>query len=52
MWQSYGQFVLHADKELDNELLSRVHATLQPALSVGWSVGRLVTLYFPYNFIF
>ena len=31
-------------------LFSRVHATLQPALSVGrlvgWSVGRSVTLYF------
>ena len=23
-------------------IFSRVHATLQPALSVGWSVGRLV----------
>ena len=27
----------------DNHLFSRVHATLQPALSVGRSVGRLVS---------
>ena len=36
-------------------IFSRVHATLQPALSVGRSVGRLVgrsvTLYFFYDFI-
>ena len=37
-------------------IFSRVHATLQPALSVsrlvGWLVGRSVTLYFFYDFIF
>ena len=31
---------------------SRVHATLHPALSVGQSVGRSVTLYFLYDFYF
>ena len=30
------------------EFFSRVHATLQPALSVGRSVGQSVTLYFFY----
>ena len=33
-------------------VFSRVHATLQPALSVGRSVGWLVTLYFFYHFYF
>ena len=30
------------DLELRQSIFSRVHATLQPALSVGWSVGRSV----------
>ena len=33
-------------------IFSRVHATLHPALSVGWLVGWSVTLYFFYDFYF
>ena len=35
-------------------VFSRVHATLQPALSIGWSVGRLVghALYISKDFDF
>ena len=36
----------------DLSIFSRVHATLHPALSVGRSIGLLVTLYFFYDFIY
>ena len=32
--------------DLDMEIISRVHATIQPTLSVGWSVRPSVTLAF------
>ena len=38
------------DLELRQSIFSRVHATLQPALSVGWSVGRSHFTFF-YDFI-
>ena len=44
-----------SEMQMSCMVFSRVHATLQPALSVGRLVGRLVgwlvTLYFFYDFI-
>ena len=34
------KLMLIARQKPMSEIFSRVHATLQPALSVGWSVGR------------
>ena len=43
-----------SEQILDFEFLVACYATLHPALSVGWSVGRSVgwsvTLYFFYSF--
>ena len=45
---------LHGIESKGLTIFSRMHATLQPALSVGrfvgWLVGRSVTLYFFYDF--
>ena len=40
------------DSEMFSVFLVAFYATLHPALSVGWSVGLLVTLYFFIIFIF
>ena len=36
----------------DSVLFSRVHATLHPAMSVGWSVGRSFGPHFTLSIIF
>ena len=54
--RTLGENIGQANSNVEKGLFSRVHATLQPALSVGqsvgWLVGWSVTFYFFNDFFY